>query len=98
MSSAPQRYTSMPLGKYWRRSLLDAPTAQAGEPVRVSTPILVGLINAVLVGAFAGLVFSALGAALLVSVLAAIVTLAVLLIVMVRNTEHAWTDRAEFPS
>jgi hypothetical protein len=67
-----------------------------------STPILVGLIDAVLVGAVAGLSCNALGASLPVSVLVAIVaavaSLAALLILMVRNTEQAWTDRAQFPS
>jgi F0F1-type ATP synthase assembly protein I len=67
-----------------------------------STPILVGLIDAVLVGAVAGLACDALdaplGVSVVVAIVAAVATLAVLLIVMVRNTEHAWTDQAEFPS
>lgn len=59
-----------------------------------STPILVGVVAAVLLGAFAGLAADAVSApqavSIVVAVVAAVAMLAVLLMVMVRNTEHAW--------
>jgi hypothetical protein len=67
-----------------------------------STPMLVGVIDAVLVGALAGLACDALGAppsaAIVVAVVAAVTALTALLMVMVRNTEDAWSDRPLFPS
>jgi hypothetical protein len=68
-----------------------------------STPVLVGVVDAVLVGAVAGLACDALGAPLPVSVVVAVVTaaatLAALLTVIVRNTERVWSERRPlFPS
>jgi hypothetical protein len=56
-----------------------------------STPMLVGVIDAVALGAPPS-------AAIVVAVVAAVTTLTALLMVMVRNTEDAWSDRPLFPS
>jgi hypothetical protein len=76
------------------------------QPVRQyasSTPLLIGIINAVLVGAFAGIACSALDAgpvaAIVVVGVVTLVTLAVLTMVQVRQVEHGtWPTNPRFPT
>lgn len=67
-----------------------------------SIPVLVGVIDAVLVGALAGLICDVasapIGVSIVVAVVAAVATFVVLLVIIVRNVEHIWTGRALFPS
>jgi hypothetical protein len=68
-----------------------------------STPLLIGTIDAVLVGAFAGVACGALHAGpvptIVVIGVATLITLAVLTIVHVRQVEHGtWPTHPQFPS
>jgi hypothetical protein len=76
------------------------------QPIRQyisSTPLLVGIIDAVLVGAFAGVACRALGAGpvptIVVGAVAMLGTLAVLTMVHVRQVEQrTWPSHPRFPS
>ncbi|MEJ3749182.1 hypothetical protein WEI85_38705 [Actinomycetes bacterium KLBMP 9797] len=67
-----------------------------------STALLVGAVDAVLVGALAGIACAALGAGLAVDIIvgavAAVGTLVALFLVVVRQAKRAWNASPRFPS